>query len=192
MQNDQQSTRAMRVELRQRIAEIKEATSRLEQTRVGDRASIESEARLFEDRRRGAEGVAATTRIGPCRAKSGEATEAAACKETEVAAVGVCVSIPATASVYEVTPYARADGDGATWEERRGALGATFGSVRFAAHPVERADTNAQKSVCIDVWSLDSQRAIDARVVVRYLLPERTDTSGALHEPLRSASTVRP
>jgi len=186
MQNDQQSSRAMRVELRQRIAEIKEATSRLEQTRVGDRASIESEARLHEDRRRGGEGIATTTRIGPCRARE---VADAACKESEVAAVGVCVTVPAAAAVYEVTPYARVEGDGSAWEERRASLGTTAGSVRFAARPVERPESASQKNVCLDVWSLDSQHAVDARVVVRYLLADRPDQTGAVREPLRAASS---
>lgn len=198
MQNDQQATRSMRVELRQRIAEIKETASRLEQTRVGDRASIEHEARLREDRRRGAEGVGATSRIGPCRARPvatsypQETADNTPCKETDVAAVGVCVPVPATANVYEVTPYARVEGDGGAWEERRAGLGATVGSVRFAAHPVERPDTASLKNVCVDVWSWDSQRAIDVRVIVRYLLPDRLDTTGAANEPLRAAATHRP
>jgi hypothetical protein len=191
MQNDQQSTRAMRVELRQRIAEIKEATSRLEQTRVGDRASIETETRLREDRRRGGEGVVATARIGPCRARATEQGESA-CKETDVAPVGVCVVVPAAASVYEVASFARVEGDGAAWDERRVALGATVGSVRFAARHVERPESSTLKNVCVDVWSLDHQRAIDARVVVRYLLPERVDSTGAVGEPVRAAANTRP
>jgi len=190
MQGDQQSIRAMRAELRQRISEIRDATSRLEQTRVGDRASMESEARLYEERKRGGEGVVATTRIGPCHAR--DAADSSACKESDVAAIGVCVPVPAAASVYEVTPYARADGDGAAWEQRRSTLGATVGSVRFGTQPVERPDTNASKNICVDVWSLDGQHAVDARIVVRYLLPERSETTGALQEPLRAASSDHP
>jgi len=194
MQSDQQSARAMRLELRQRIGEIKEATSRLEQTRVGDRASIENEVRLLEERRRGGDGVAATARIGACRTRSGggDAAEGTLCKEGDVAPVGVCVSVPATASVYEVTPFLRTEGDSGTWEEHRTALGAAVGSVRFSARPVERADSSAAKNVCVDVWSFDSQRAVDARILVRYLLPERQEATGSLHEPLRAASTERP
>ena len=192
MQSDQQSIRAMRTDLRQRIAEIKEAASRLEQTRVADRASLESEARLYEERRRGGEGVATTTRIGPCRARSVDTVDAGACKESDVAAVGICVAVPAAASVYEVTPYARAEGDGAVWDERRSSLGATLGSVRFGAQPVERPDSNVQKNICVDAWSLDSQHAVDARVVVRYLLPDRAETTGARQEPLRAAASEHP
>jgi hypothetical protein len=195
MQTDQQSTRAMRLELRQRIGEIKEATSRLEQTRVGERVSIENEVRLHEERRRGGEGVATTARIGPCRARTastGADAEGLPCRENEVAAVGVCVSVPAAATVYEVTPYARAEGDGGAWGERRAALGATIGGVRFAAKPVERPDSESLKNVCVDVWSFDGQHAVDARLVVRYLLPDRLDTTGARPEPLRAASTRQP
>jgi hypothetical protein len=189
MQNDQQATRAMRLELRQRIAEIKEATARLEQTRVGDRASIETQARLQEDRRRGAEGVISTIRLGPCRARGVESAEPTACRESELVPTGLCVAVPAAASVYEVTPYARVEGDAAAWDERRGVLGATIANVRFAGQPVERADGTTGKNVCIDVWSLDNQRAIDTRVLVRYLLPDRAEASGATGAPIQAAAT---
>jgi hypothetical protein len=192
MQNDQQATRAMRQELRQRIAEIRETASRLEQTRVGDRASIETQARLQEDRRRGSEGIASTIRLGPCRARSTDTADATSCREGELAAVGLCVAVPAAASVYEVTPYARAEGDAAAWEERRGALGAIVANVRFGAQPVERADGAAAKNVCVDVWSLDGQRAVDARVIVRYLLPERPDSSATTGSPLQSVAAGAP
>ncbi len=195
MQNDRQATNAMRLELRQRIAEIREATTRLEQTRVGDRASIETQARLQEDRRRGSEGIAATIRLAPCHARGTETAEPQACRETDLVQVGLCVAVPAGASVYEVTPYARAEGDSAGWDERRGALGATLAGVRFGNKPVERADGNALKNVCIDVGSLDNQRGVDARVVVRYLLPERADgTSAAAPSgaPLQAAATAAP
>jgi len=109
-----------------------------------------------------------------------------------VAAVGVCVSVPAAASVYEVTPYVRADNDTGAWQERRASLGASVGNVRFGAQPVERPDAAAQKNVCVDVWSLDSQHAVDARVVVRYLLPDRAETTGSAQQPLRAASTTKP
>lgn len=189
MQNDQESARVMRLELRQRIAEIKEAASRLEQTRVGDRASIETQARLQEDRRRGAEGVAATIRLSPCRARGGDTAEAAVCHEGEFVPVGLCVAVPAAASVYEVTPYARAEGDPAAWDERRGALGATIANVRFGAQPVERPDGTLRKHVCLEAWSIDPQRAVDARVVVRYLLAERADATGAAPTPLQASAT---
>lgn len=178
MQNDQQATRAMRQELRQRIADIKEATARLEQTRLDDRLSIESQARLQEDRRRGAEGVGATARLAPC--PRNDTADTNTCRDTEVAPVGVCVGVPAGASVYEITPYARADGDGAAWDERRGALGTAVGPARFGAKPVERGDGTLLKNVCVDAWSLDTQRATDVRIVVRYLLPERAETGASL------------
>lgn len=191
MQNDQQSTRAMRQELRQRIADIKEATARLEQTRVGDRVSIESQARLQEERRRGAEGVGTTVRLAPC--PRGDTAEAGACRDTDAAPVGVCVGVPAGASVYEITPYARVDGDAAPWDERRGALGSAVGPARFGAKPVERADgANGAlaKNVCVDAWSLDAQRAADVRIVVRYLLPERADGAAAM--PTTVGASARP
>jgi hypothetical protein len=197
MQTDHQNTRAMRTELRQRIAEIKDTAVRLEQSRLDDRAAVEAKARVDEERRRGAEGVAATTRIGPCRARAAAGADAgadaAACTENDAVAVGVCVAIPAAATVYEVTPHARAEGDGAAWAERRLALGARAATVRFAAQPVERPESGSSKHLCVDAWSWDSQRTLDVRLLVKYLLPDGNETTGSAQgAPLRAAATRSP
>lgn len=202
MQTDQTQMRAMRFELRQRIAEIKDTAERLEQSRVGELATFEVEARLREERRRGGDGVTSTGRIAACRAGAasptgaaspGAATGPAPCSESEAVPVGVCVAIPVTATVYEVTPFARFDGDDSPWADRRAALGARLGSARFAAQPVERPDSDTTKNVCLDVWSWDP-RALDARVRVKYLLPERSgaDSASGSGAPIRAAASTHP
>lgn len=178
MQRDRQHTTAMRAELQQQIAQIKEAAARFGETRLAERAAIEAEARALEDRRRGAEGVAATARIAPCRppAGGGDApVELAACAETEATRVAVCASIPLRATVVEVTPQARYEGDEADWSERRLALGGLSGFARFAEQPFERAESATTRQVCLDVWSWDSRRALDARLLVKYLPADRNE-----------------
>jgi hypothetical protein len=182
MQRDRQHTAAMRAELQQQIAQIKEAAARFELTRLADRTAIEAEARVLDERRRGAEGVAATARIAPCRprAAGGDAPgELPGCTEADATRVAVCTSIPANAAVVEVTPQARHEGDGADWNERRVTPGGRSGFARFAEQPFERAESATTRQVCLDVWSWDSQRALDARLLVKYMPADRTEPPGA-------------
>jgi len=186
MQRDQQHTSSVRVELQQRIAQIQEAAARLEQTRLGERVSLEAEARLREERTRGGEGVSATVRIGPCRAHKGEAAE---CTEADALQASVCASIPTAAAVYELTPLARVEGDVGTVSERRLALDAKSGNARFGAQPLERTESETMKQVCLAFWSWDSQRALDVRLLVKYLLPDARETPRAsIGVPVQAAN----
>ncbi|MCX8115360.1 MAG: hypothetical protein N3D71_09850 [Burkholderiaceae bacterium] len=182
MQRDRQHTTAMRAELQQQIAQIKEAAARFGESRLAERAAIEAEARVLDERRRGAEGVAATVRIAPCRprAAGGEApVELPACTEAEATRVAVCTPIPIDAAVVEVTPQARYEGDDADFNERRVARGGRSGLARFAEQPFERAESASTRQVCLDVWSWDSQRALDARLLVKYLPADRAEAARA-------------
>ncbi len=186
MQRDQQHTSSVRTELQQRIAQIQEAAARLEQTRLGERASLESEARLREERRRGGEGVSAAVRIGPCRAHKGDAAE---CAEADALQATVCASIPAASAVYELTPLARVEGDIGAVSERRFAPGAKSNNARFDAQPLERSESDTMKQVCLAFWSWDSQRALDVRLVVKYLLPETVESPRAsIGAPVQAAN----
>jgi hypothetical protein len=169
MQRDRAHTAAMRAELQSRIGEMRETVARLEQARREERAAIENETRQLEQRRRGAEGVVALARVGPCRARAGtgDAAEPVACGEADAVQASVCAPLPVGASVYEVTPFARFDGEG----EARVALGERLPTARFAALPAERAESGA-KRVCLDFWTWDSQRPLEARLLVKYLLPD--------------------
>ncbi|GAB4481546.1 MAG: hypothetical protein OHK0044_30100 [Burkholderiaceae bacterium] len=87
--------------------------------------------------------------------------------------MAVCASIPADAAVVEVTPQARYEGDDADWNDRRAAAGSRSGFVRFGERPFERAESAAARQVCLDVWSWDSRRTLDARLLVKYLPADR-------------------
>lgn len=170
MQRDRQHTAAMRAELQQQIAQIEEAAARFGEARLAERAAIEAEARVLDERRRGAEGVAATGGDAP--------VEPPACTEAEATRVAVCTSIPSGA-VVEVAPQARHEGDEADWNERRVAPGGRSGFARFAEQPFERAESAATRQVCLDVWSWDSLRALDARLLVKYLPADRAEPTRA-------------
>lgn len=47
------------------------------------------------------------------------------------------------------------------------------GFARFAGQLLERAESASTRQVCLDVWSWDSQRALDARLLVKYVPAER-------------------
>lgn len=192
MQRDRQHTAAMRAELQQQIVQIKEAAARFGETRLAERAAIEAEARVLDERRRGAEGVAATARIAPCRPRAGGGdapVELPVCTETEASRVAVCASIPSGATVVEVTPQARYEGDEADWNERRVAPGGRSGFARFAEQPFERAESASTRQLCLDVWSWDSQRALDARLLVKYLPADRPriESEAARAAPVQAA-----
>jgi len=171
MQGDHRQTQELRADLQQRIGQIQETAARFEQTRLGERLAIEAEARLLEDRRRGADGIDAAATLGPCRPRQsiGDASETVVCVEAEAVQASVCASIPAAAQVYEVVPYARWADDAADWNDRRIALGGRLASAAFGAQPLERADAGGRKRVCIDATTWDSQRALEVRVLVKYL-----------------------
>ncbi|HEU0200150.1 MAG TPA: hypothetical protein VFR86_06910 [Burkholderiaceae bacterium] len=189
MQHEQQSTRALRTDLQQRIAEIQETAVRLEQARLGEQTAQEAKVRRREERRRGEEGVMAAARIAPCAVR-GSATgddparpTAAACSEADAVAVAVCAAVPAAATVYELAPYVRFEGDAAAWSEQRAQLGALVGgkagSVRLGALASERPDGDTGKQVCLDVRSWESERALEVRVVVKYLLGDAAPPAAA-------------
>jgi hypothetical protein len=193
MQRDHRHTQELRAELQQRIGEIRDTATRFELTRRGERAAIEAEAQLLADRRRGAEGVAAVAVLGPCRARQsvGDAGEQLACSEAEAVQASVCAPIPPAARVYEVVPYARWSDDGAQWDERRVALGGRLASAGFGAQPSEHEEAAAGKRVCIDAATWDSQRALEVRVVVRYLTTEAT-TPAPASPPVQAAVRITP
>lgn len=178
MQHEQQNTHALRTDLQQRIAQIQETAVRLEQARLGELNALEAEARRREERRRAEEGIVATTRIGPCAARTtttgDDAARATACSEADAVPIAVCATVPTRATVYEVAPHVRFEGEAAPWSERRVALGALVrgksGNARLGALPVERVDGEHSKQVCLDVRSWESEHALDVRVVVKFFL----------------------
>ena len=210
-QNSNQQIEALRTDLQQRIAQIQDTALRLESARTGERESFANEAQIVIERRRGGEGAAAAARLAPCRARTaaadagaGNAANAASasvnsqgavatvspttsssssCGEADAPRVALCAVVPAAATVYDVVLFARFDGDNGAWNERRVALGAELGNARFARAPFERVESDAAKEICVDAWSW-SDRALDARIVARYLMPE-AGTSAPLAAQLK-------
>lgn len=193
MQRDRQHTQDMRADLQQQIVQIKDSAARFEQTRLGERATIEADARLLDARRRGADGALAAATLGPCRARAitGDGGEAPACSENEALGATLCAPVPAGAQVYEVQPYARWHGDAADWRERRVALGGRLGSGEVGAQPTEQPEANSAKLVCVAFATWDSQRALEARVVVRYVPAEGTAAPAAVAPTVSAQAAVK-
>jgi hypothetical protein len=191
MQRDHRHTQELRAELQQRIGEIRDTAARFELARHGERAAIEAEARALEDRRRGADGMAAVAVLGPCRARpsTGDAGEQTACSEAEAVQASVCVPIASAARVFEVVPYARWADDAADWNDRQVALGGRLASAGFGAQPWERADAGGTRRVCVDAATWDSRRALEVRVVVKYL-PAEPAAPAPTSAPVQAAVRV--
>src|SRR5712664_3298348 len=99
-------TAALRGQLQTQLAQISATAARLERAALSDHGSNGHTA----DDRRGAEGVAATTTVGPCRARAVVAPDATpACDEQEAQQVTLCASVPASAVVTAMVLYARAE-----------------------------------------------------------------------------------
>jgi hypothetical protein len=197
MQQEQFQTRTLRTDLQQKIGQIQATALRLEEARLGERAAIEAELRLREDRRRGDEGTGAALRLAPCSkvvavaaapadGEKNEKPQSSTCSEADAHPIALCAFVPARSTVYEVAPYARYEGDTAPWHERRIALGGAIEapvaprgkrrSGKVGALPAERAESDTTKQVCVDVWTWDSERTLDVRLVVRYMMQEGGQT----------------
>ena len=185
MQMHDSESALLRTELRERAQQIQSSAERIEGARVQERLVTLSEARSNEERRRGAEGASAATRLAPCRARAD-----AACREEDAVHAAVCAVLPAKAVAVEIGAYAGltvADGPGAYAPV---ALGADLGTARIAPKPIERSD-GGDKLLCLEAWSWDGQRALDLRIVVKYLLGEvAAPSSAAASAPLAEARTT--
>jgi hypothetical protein len=138
------------------------------------------------DDRRGAEGVAATTTVGPCRARPVVATDATpACDEQEAQPVTLCASVPALAVVSTMVLYARPEDSSQPWTESRVAPGQEVGRARFADKAFERAESDQSKQVCTGFSSWDSEHGYSARLVVKYVIvPSAIEVSNAPLVPI--------
>jgi hypothetical protein len=154
----------LRDELRERATQIQNSAERIEGSRVLERYTVLADARLAEERRRGADGVSAAARLAPCRVRSDEP-----CREEEAPRTAVCAAMPARAVPLEVAVWAvMMGGDGAV-AYTPSTLGADLGTAKIGAKPVERAHADG-KLLCLDAWSWDMQHALELRILVRYVL----------------------
>ena len=166
-QETRDETHALRTELRQQLQTIIAATTRIEQSRGG--GAGDSEGRAAEDRRRGAEGIAAVVNLPACRgAQVGFATDRPSCVEQDAVQVAVCAPIPANAKVTGAEFFSRPDDSQQAWTETRVTPGQDIGGGRFAATPVERPDSDGTKQVCYPFAHWNSQKGRTLRVLVRY------------------------
>jgi hypothetical protein len=160
---------AMRGELEAQVAQISATAARLERATLSEQGSME---RASADRR-GAESVAVTTTIGPCRASAGLAPApdpAPACTEQEAMRVTLCASVPAQAVVAATDLYARPEDSPQPWTESRVVLGQDVGRARFADRPFERPESEQTKLACTAFTSWNGAQAYMARLVVKYVL----------------------
>jgi hypothetical protein len=166
MQARDSESALLRTELRQRADQIQSSAERIESARVLERYSALADARLTEERRRGAEGASAAARLAPCRARA-----EVACREEDAGHAAVCAALPARAIALELAVFAGLAGGEGSAAYAPVALGADLGSARIAAKPVERIHGDG-KLLCLEAWSWDAQQSLDLRIVVRYLLGE--------------------
>jgi hypothetical protein len=171
----------LRDELRQRATQIQNSAERIEGSRVLERYTVLADARLAEERRRGADGVSAAARVPPCRARSDEP-----CREDDAVRTAVCAAMPPRAVPLEVAVWAvMMGGDGAV-AYAPSTLGADLGTAKIGAKPVERAHADG-KLLCLDAWSWDMQHALELRILVRYVLGDVAPPPPA---PAAAASAV--
>jgi hypothetical protein len=179
-QSDLEST-AVRGQLQAQLAQINATAARLERAAQSDHGSSDrsssdrsssdhsSSARNLDDSR-GAEGIAVTTTVGPCRARTVVAPDAApTCDEQEALRVTLCASVPSLAVVTAMALYARPEDSPQPWTESR-VPGQDFGHARFADKTFERAESPQTKQVCTDFSSWDGERGYSARLVVKYVM----------------------
>jgi len=184
-QSDLESA-AMRGQLQMQLAQIGATAARLEQAALSSRGSS---GRNIEDHR-GAEGVAATTTLGPCRTRAVGVPDATpACDEQEAEQVTLCASVPALAVVTTTVLYARPEDSPQPWSESRVAAGQEAGRVRFADKDFERAESEETKQVCTGFSSWDGEHGYTARLVVKYVIaPAASEVSNALLVPVSAAA----
>jgi hypothetical protein len=184
-QSDLESA-AMRGQLQTQLAQISATAARLERAALSDHGSS---GRTTDDRR-GAEGVAATTTVGPCRARAVVAPDATPpCDEQEAQQVTLCASVPALAVVTAMIVYARPEDSPQPWSESRVDPGHDVGHARFADKAFERAESDQTKQVCTGFSSWDGEHGYSARLVVKYdIVPAASEVSNAQLVPISGAA----
>ncbi|MGC1519968.1 MAG: hypothetical protein WA803_00390 [Steroidobacteraceae bacterium] len=178
-QSDVESA-ALRAQLQAQLAQLSATAARLERVALSDHGAG---ARSADDHH-ATEGVAATTTVGPCRARALVPDAAPACDEKEAQQVTLCASVPALAEVTAMDLYARPEDSPQPWSESRVTAGQDAGHARFAEKAFERAESDQTKQVCTGFSSWDGEHGYSARLVVRYVMVAAANpVSGALLAP---------
>jgi hypothetical protein len=183
-QSDVESA-ALRAQLQAQLAQISVTAARLERVALSDHGSGGRSADDHHD----TEDVAATTMVGPCRARAVVPDAAPGCDEKEAQQVTLCASVPALAQVTAMDLYARPDDSPQPWSESRVAPGHDAGRARFAEKAFERAESDQTKQVCTGFSSWDGEHGYSARLVVKYVMvAAASPVSSALLAPNSAAA----
>ncbi len=181
---------ALRGELQTQLARISATAERLERAAPSDHGS----SAHVEDDRRGAEDVAVTTTLGPCRPSAGAAADGTpACSEQEAQRVTLCGSVPSSATITATVLYARPEESRQPWTESRVAPGQDVGRARFADKTFERAESDGTKQVCTGFSAWDGEQAYSARLVVTFVAsPAAHEVSQAAVVPISDVVSLAP
>jgi len=181
---------ALRGELQTQLARISATAERLERAAPSDHGS----SAHVEDDRRGAEDVAVTTTLGPCRPSAGAAADGTpACPEQEAQRVTLCGSVPSSATITATVLYARPEESRQPWTESRVAPGQDVGRARFADKTFERAESDGTKQVCTGFSAWDGEQAYSARLVVTFVAsPAAHEVSQAAVVPISDVVSLAP
>jgi hypothetical protein len=187
-QSDLESA-ALRGQVQMQLEQISATAARLERATQSDHISNARGDDHRGDGRRGDEGVAVMTTVGPCRAHAVAGPDAAAaCGEQEALRVTLCASVPSLALVTTMALYARPEDSPQPWIESR-VPGQDVGHARFADKAFERAESDQTKLVCTDFSSWDGERGYSARLVVKYILaPVPSEVSNAQLAPISAVT----
>jgi hypothetical protein len=183
-QSDAESA-ALRAQLQAQLAQISVTAARLERVALSDHGSGARSADDHHD----TQVVAATTTVGPCRARTVVADAAPGCDEKEAQQVTLCASVPALAEVTAMDLYARPEDSPQSWSESRVAAGHDAGHARFAEKAFERAESDQTKQVCTGFSSWDGEHTYAARLAVKYVMVAAASAvSSALLAPNSAAA----
>lgn len=180
-------------DLRDRIGDLTQYRNDIEQSRAQLRSVVETDIL----RQIGADGVVVLATAAPCRppvagnrvatstgpasaapvakqsspvaAQSSAPAPGAACAESDATPITLCATIPAAAQLGNVDLYVRQSDAAGHWSDSRVTPGQADASARFASKPVEVADGQTLKQVCIGFAQWSDQARV-ARMVVHYSL----------------------
>src|SRR5258706_7804762 len=159
----------IRQEMQTRLRDIGDAAVRLERGGKKKNEQADIDDKLAAERRRGAEGVVALISLPPCAGGPGAPETPAGCNEAGALRASVCATIPAAATVTEVQYFSKTDDSAKPWPESRVQIGQDAGGVKFVDALYERPRADA-KEVCQRFIDWDSQKARQARILVKYTL----------------------
>ena len=173
---------ALEQDLRSRIDQLTMSAQRLENVRLYGQDDIMRQVRSEEAQRFGKDGVVTLIELGKC-VRSAAPTDAA-CDEHSAMQIALCVEVPAAALVSALDFYVRTDDAPGAWSEKNQVVaGKDFGGGRFNDKPIERANNEISKQICNGLAYWNSEFAVQARMVARYVPLPATDNAAVINVP---------